>query len=49
MRPAEIRRRRILSDIDDAFADGARALEVLEQRIAVALADRFCQAPKRLH
>ena len=43
MRAAEIRRGRILADIDDAFADGAGAGELLEQRIAVALADRLGQ------
>ena len=43
MRPAEIRRRRILADLDDAAADGARAGEMLEQRLAVAAADRARQ------
>ena len=43
MRAAEIRRRRILADIDDALADGARARELLEQRLAVAVADRLGQ------
>jgi len=39
MRPAEIRRRRILADLDDAAADGAGAGEMLEQRFAVVAAD----------
>ncbi len=39
MRPAEIRRRRILADLDDAAADGAGAGEVLEQRLAIVAAD----------
>ncbi len=43
MRAAEIGRRRILADIDDALADGARAREMLVQRLAVALADRLGQ------
>ena len=43
MRPAEIRCRRILADIDNSFADGAGADEMLEQCIAVALADRLGQ------
>jgi hypothetical protein len=43
VRPAEIRRRRILADIDDPFADGAGPGEMLEQCIAVTLADRLGQ------
>src|SRR4051812_13104753 len=39
VRPAEIRRRRILADLDDAAADGAGAGEVVEQRLAVVAAD----------
>ena len=34
---------RILADVDDPFADGAGADEMLEQRVAVALADRLGQ------
>ena len=40
VRPAEIGRRGILADLDDAAADRAGAGEVLEQRLAVAAADR---------
>ena len=39
MRAAEIRGRRILADIDDAFANLAGAREMLEQSIAVTVAD----------
>ena len=40
MRPAEVRRCGILADLDNAAADGAGAGEMLEQRLAVAAADR---------
>jgi len=40
MRTAEIRGRRILADIDNAAANGARAREQFEQGIAVAAPDR---------
>ena len=40
MRPAEVGRCRILADLDDAAADRAGAGEMLEQRLAVAAADR---------
>ena len=40
MPTAEIRRRRILTDLDDAAADGAGAGEVLEQRFDGVAADR---------
>src|SRR5579885_3695793 len=43
MRATEIGCRRILTDIDDPFADCARAGEMREQRLAVALADRLGQ------
>src|SRR5439155_20161025 len=43
MRPSEIRRCRILADLDDAAADGAGAGEILEQRFAVVAADRARQ------
>ena len=43
MRAAEIRRARFLPRLDDAAADGARAGEELEQRIAVAEADGALQ------
>ena len=43
MRAAEIRRGQILADVDDAFADGAGARELLEQGVAVAVADRLGQ------
>ena len=39
MRPAEIGSRRILPDLDDAAADGARAREMREQGFAVAAAN----------
>src|SRR5882757_5534682 len=39
MRPAEIRRSRILADLDDAAADGAGAGKMFEQRFAVVAAD----------
>ena len=39
MRAAEIRRRGILTNFQDAFADRPRAFEMLEQRVAVAVAD----------
>src|SRR4051794_9520276 len=40
VRPAEVGRRRVLADADDAAADRARAGEVVEQELAVAAADR---------
>ena len=40
MGTAEIRRGQILSDLDDAAADGARPAEMIEQRLAVAAAHR---------
>src|SRR3974390_3579896 len=41
MRAAEIRRRRILTDIDDALADRARSPEVLEECLSVTFANGF--------
>src|SRR4029079_15350792 len=43
MRTAEIRRRRILPHLEHALADRTGALEMLEQRFAVAVADRARQ------
>src|SRR5258708_20857454 len=43
MRTAEVGRRGILTDLDDATADRAGAGEMLEQRLAVAAADRARQ------
>ena len=40
VRPAEIRRGGILADLDNAAADRAGAGKMLEQRLAVAAADR---------
>ena len=40
VRPAEVGRRRILADLDDAAADRAGAGEMFEKRLAVAAADR---------
>ena len=39
MWPPEIGRRRVLTDLHNAAADGAGAREVLKQRVAVAAAD----------
>jgi len=43
VRPAKIRRGGVLTDLDDAAADGAGAAKMLEQRFAVVAADRAGQ------